>query len=79
MPDSRDGALLALENVFQRAIVLQPLLCVEVSGFNQIIENIKAILKELTEIEDMIQRKSRCCTRGRPTICIIQNRNCEIC
>lgn len=49
-PDSHDGALLAPENVFQRAIVLQPLLCVEVPGFNQITDNIKAILQELTEI-----------------------------
>ena len=71
-PDSRDGALLALENVFQRAIVLQPLLCVEVPGFNQITDNIKAILQELTEIEDMIQRESQRCTRGRPTICVTE-------
>ena len=35
-PDSHDGALLAPENVFQRAIVLQPLLCVEVRGFNRL-------------------------------------------
>ena len=35
-PDLCDGALLTLENVFQRAIVLQPLLCVEVRGFNRL-------------------------------------------
>lgn len=61
-----------LENIFQRAIVLQPLLCVEVSDFNQITENIKAILQELTAIEDMMQRESQRCTRGRPTICITE-------
>ena len=48
-------------------IVLQPLLCIEIPGFNQVAENIKFILQELTAIEDEMQRDNRRC-RGRPTI-----------
>lgn len=65
--DMRDGALLTLENILQRVIVLQPLFCIEVPGFNQVVENIKIIVQELTAIEDEMQRDSRR-RRGRPTI-----------
>lgn len=71
--DMRDGVLLTLENVLQRVIVLQPLLCVEVSGFNQIvaIENIKVIVQELTAMEDEMQRDIRRSV-GRPAIRITE-------
>ena len=71
IPDLLDGALLALENVLHRVIVAQPLLGVEVTGFNQVTENIKAIVQDLASIEDEMQRDNRCC-RGRPTICITE-------
>lgn len=73
----RDGVLLTLENVlqrvivFQQVIVLQPLLCVEVSGFNQIVENIKVIVQELTAMEDEMQREIRRIV-GRPAIHITE-------
>ena len=69
--DMRDGVLLTLENVLQRVIVLQPLLCVEVSGFNQIVENIKVIVQELTAMEDEMQRDIRRSV-GRPAIRITE-------
>ena len=52
-------------------IVLQPLLCVEVSGFNQIVENIKVIVQELTAMEDEMQRDIRRSV-GRPAIRITE-------
>ena len=69
--DMRDGVLLTLENVLQRVIVLQPLLCVEVPGFNQVVENIKVIVQELTAMEDEMQRDIRRSV-GRPTIRITE-------
>ena len=69
--DMHDGVLLTLENVLQRVIVLQPLLCVEVSGFNQIVENIKVIVQELTAMEDEMQRDIRRSV-GRPAIRITE-------
>ena len=69
--DMRDEVLLTLENVLQRVIVLQPLLCVEVSGFNQIVENIKVIVQELTAMEDEMQRDIRR-SIGRPAIRITE-------
>lgn len=48
--NSPDGILLALENILQRLIVLQPFLCVELSDINQIIHNVRILVEELTAV-----------------------------
>ena len=69
--DMRDGILLTLENILQRMVVLQPLLCVEIPSFNEVVENIRIILQELTAIEDDMQISSRR-NVGRPAIRITE-------
>ena len=70
--NSPDGILLALENILQRLIVLQPFLCVELSDINQIIHNVRILVEELTAVEDEMQR-ARHRSRGRPCINITES------
>ena len=61
-----DGPLLALENIMQRLIVLQPFLCVDFPLINEVIHSVRAIVKEIVGPEEERQRQMRC--KGRPKI-----------
>ena len=61
-----DGPLLAMENILQRLIVLQPFLCGDFPEFNEVLHSIRALVEEMIALEDETQRQSRC--RGRPRI-----------
>lgn len=50
---------------------------IEVSGFNQITENIKSILQELTEIEEIMQREVDVAL-GVDQLFALVNHNCKI-
>ena len=69
-----DGIILALENILQRLIILQPFLAVNFPGINQVIYNIRNLVDELKEVEDQIfmrYHQGRC--RGRPKILITEH------
>ena len=70
--NSSDGVLLALENILQRLIVLQPFLCTEVSDINQVVQNVRILVEELTAVEDEMERQTRRC-KGRPAIYITKS------
>ena len=67
-----DGAILALENILQRLIVLQPFLIVDFREINQAIYNVRNLVDELKEMEDEMYR-NRHRSRGRPKIEITEN------
>ena len=77
VPDLIDGVLLALENVLHQVTVLQPLLGVEVAGFNQVTENIKTIVQELASFKYKMQRDNHY-SRCKPTICITEAELCNL-
>jgi len=52
-----NDAILGIENVLQRLIVLQPLLSVEFPGIAQVIQSIKSVVRELNELEEEAQRQ----------------------
>ena len=69
-----NGAILTMENILQRLIVLQPLLSVNFPGITQVIQSIRTLVVELNAVEDEAQRQVRRC-RGRPEIVITITRN----
>ena len=68
-----DGTILALENILQRLIILQPFLAVDFPGINQVIYNIRNLVDELKEMEDQIFRNHHGRCRGRPKILITEH------
>ena len=68
---SYSDAILAVENILQRLIVLQPLIAVDFPGITRVIETIRTIVVELNALEDEAQRQARRC-RGRPEIVITE-------
>ena len=66
-----NGAILTMENILQRLIVLQPLLSVNFPGITQVIQSIRTLVVELNAVEDEAQRQVRRC-RGRPEIVITE-------
>jgi len=61
-----DGPLLALENIMQRLIVLQPFLCVHFPLINEVIHSVRITVRELVDLAEERQRQMRC--KGRPKI-----------
>ena len=59
-----DGPLLAMENILQRLIVLQPFLCGDFPEFNEVLHSIRALVEEMIALEDETQRQSRCRAGG---------------
>ena len=66
--DYYNEAILGIENILQRLIVLQPLLSMEFPGISQLIQSIRTVVTELNAAEDEAQRQLR--HRGRPEIVI---------
>ena len=60
-----DGTGLALENILQRVLILQPFLQ---SGFSGVVESVQELVEELKNIQDDREVTSR--TKGRPSISI---------
>ena len=61
-----DGPLLAMENILQRLIILQPFLCADFPEINQVLHSVRALVEDVIALEDETQRQSKC--RGRPRI-----------
>ena len=55
-----DGIILALENILQRLIILQPFLAVNFPGINQVIYNIRNLVKEVEDQIFMRYHQGRC-------------------
>ena len=69
--NSYDDAILAMENILQRLIVLQPLLSVNFPGITGVIQRVRTLVVELNAVEDEAQRQARRCI-GRPEIVITE-------
>ena len=69
--DLYNGAILTIENILQRLIVLQPLLSVDFPGITQVIQSIRTLVVEFNAVEDEAQRQVRRC-RGRPEVVITE-------
>lgn len=66
-----NDTILALENVLQKLVVLQPLLSVDFPGITRVAHIVRNLVVDLNEVEDEAQRQVRRC-RGRPEIAITQ-------
>lgn len=53
-----DGPLLAIENILQRLVVLQPFLCVDFPEINQVLRSIRAVVEEMIALEDESRDKA---------------------
>ena len=65
--DYYNEAILGIENMLQRLVVLQLLLSMEFLGISQVIQSVRTVM-ELNAAEDEAQRQLR--RRGRPEIVI---------
>lgn len=70
--DVVDETIFALENILQRLIVLQPFMALNFPGVNQVICNVRALIDELKETEDEMQRSYHR-SKGRPKIQIAEH------
>lgn len=61
-----DGPLLAMENILQKLVVLQPFLCADFPEINQVLHSVRELVDEMIALEDETQRQSR--YRGRPKV-----------
>ena len=61
-----DGTGLALENILQRVLILQPFLQSYFPGFSAVVESVQELNEELKSIQDEREVTSR--TKGRPSI-----------
>ena len=66
--DYYNEAILGIENILQRLIVLQPLLSMEFLGISQLTQSVRTVVTELNAVEDKAQGQLRC--RERPEIVI---------
>ena len=64
--DNLDGPCLAMENLLQRVLILQPFLHAYLPEFGEVAENVQVLVEELKGIQDEREIASR--TKGRPSI-----------
>lgn len=63
-----DGPLLAIENILQRLVILQPFLCAEFPEINQVLHSVRALVEDMITVADETHRQSRYRGPGRPRI-----------
>ena len=69
--DDIDGPCLAMENLLQRLLVLQPFLHAYLPEFDEVVENVQVFVEELKGMLDERETESR--TKGAPSIHIIES------